>query len=292
MRLPLTVVAGLAAALPQAAHAANIYMLSSTDGPTDAAAASALTALGHSVTVGVPYTLFDGTVSLAGFDTVYLQANFNWTGGPMSPSGQAQIVDFVQNGGRLVTSEWAGYYSASNFSTLGAVMPIVQTFTYGSFLSTAFDQVTPDPQVTAGVPVTFSVTLTSYTGTELHTAAKPGATVYYTTQNSPGAVALAGWAQGSGVVFSFTSTCGPDQVGDPNFARLFANVMGVGGNGCYPNCDGSTQAPVLNVADFGCFLTRYAAGEPYANCDGSTQAPVLNVADFGCFLTRYAAGCR
>ncbi|MEX2219510.1 MAG: COX15/CtaA family protein [Phycisphaerales bacterium] len=60
---------------------------------------------------------------------------------------------------------------------------------------------------------------------------------------------------------------------------------------CYPNCDGSTQAPVLNVADFGCFLTRYAAGDAYANCDGSTQAPVLNVADFGCFLTRYAAGC-
>ncbi|MEX2218685.1 MAG: PQQ-dependent sugar dehydrogenase [Phycisphaerales bacterium] len=60
---------------------------------------------------------------------------------------------------------------------------------------------------------------------------------------------------------------------------------------CYANCDGSTQAPVLNVADFGCFLTRYAAGEAYANCDGSTQAPVLNVADFGCFLTRYAAGC-
>ncbi|MEX2218686.1 MAG: hypothetical protein WD749_07990 [Phycisphaerales bacterium] len=60
---------------------------------------------------------------------------------------------------------------------------------------------------------------------------------------------------------------------------------------CYPNCDASTQGPVLNVSDFGCFLTRYAAGEAYANCDGSTEPPVLNVADFGCFLTKYAAGC-
>ncbi|MEX2217705.1 MAG: hypothetical protein WD749_03010 [Phycisphaerales bacterium] len=60
---------------------------------------------------------------------------------------------------------------------------------------------------------------------------------------------------------------------------------------CYPNCDQSTTPPVLNVADFGCFLTRYAAGEAYANCDESTQPPVLNVADFGCFLTKYAAGC-
>ncbi|MEX2219080.1 MAG: hypothetical protein WD749_10015 [Phycisphaerales bacterium] len=60
---------------------------------------------------------------------------------------------------------------------------------------------------------------------------------------------------------------------------------------CYANCDGSTTAPVLNVQDFGCFLTRYAAGEAYANCDQSTQPPVLNVQDFGCFLTQYAAGC-
>jgi hypothetical protein len=60
---------------------------------------------------------------------------------------------------------------------------------------------------------------------------------------------------------------------------------------CYPNCDGSTQVPVLNVADFTCFLTKFAAGDAYANCDGSTQIPVLNVADFTCFLTKFAAGC-
>ncbi|MEX2219353.1 MAG: S8 family serine peptidase [Phycisphaerales bacterium] len=60
---------------------------------------------------------------------------------------------------------------------------------------------------------------------------------------------------------------------------------------CYANCDDSTTAPILNVSDFGCFLTRYAAGEAYANCDQSTTAPVLNVADFGCFLASYAAGC-
>jgi hypothetical protein len=60
---------------------------------------------------------------------------------------------------------------------------------------------------------------------------------------------------------------------------------------CYPNCDNSTQAPVLNVADFACFLQKYAAGDPYANCDQSTQMPVLNVADFSCFLQKYAAGC-
>jgi outer membrane protein assembly factor BamB len=61
--------------------------------------------------------------------------------------------------------------------------------------------------------------------------------------------------------------------------------------GCYANCDGSTTPPVLNVADFTCFLTKFAAGDAYANCDGSTTQPVLNVADFTCFLTKFAAGC-
>jgi hypothetical protein len=60
---------------------------------------------------------------------------------------------------------------------------------------------------------------------------------------------------------------------------------------CYANCDASTTAPVLNVLDFNCFLSRFAAGNAYANCDGSTVAPVLNVLDFNCFLTRFAAGC-
>ncbi len=60
---------------------------------------------------------------------------------------------------------------------------------------------------------------------------------------------------------------------------------------CYPNCDGSTTAPILNVLDFGCFLNRFAAGDTYANCDHSTTPPILNVLDFGCFLNSFAAGC-
>jgi hypothetical protein len=66
-----------------------------------------------------------------------------------------------------------------------------------------------------------------------------------------------------------------------------ANFPGV----CYANCDGSSAAPVLNVADFTCFLQKFAGGSPYANCDGSTAAPALNVADFTCFLQKFAGGC-
>jgi 6-phosphogluconolactonase (cycloisomerase 2 family) len=61
---------------------------------------------------------------------------------------------------------------------------------------------------------------------------------------------------------------------------------------CYANCDGSTAEPMLNVADFSCFLQKFAAGHEYANCDQSTTEPVLNVADFSCFLVRFAEGCE
>jgi hypothetical protein len=60
---------------------------------------------------------------------------------------------------------------------------------------------------------------------------------------------------------------------------------------CYPNCDGSTAPPVLNVNDFICFLNRFAAGDTYANCDASTTPPVLTVNDFVCFLNRFVSGC-
>jgi hypothetical protein len=71
--------------------------------------------------------------------------------------------------------------------------------------------------------------------------------------------------------------------------------------GCYPNCDGSTVEPILNVDDFTCFINEFASAQglphaqqvtAYANCDQSTTAPALNVDDFTCFINQYAQGCR
>jgi hypothetical protein len=60
---------------------------------------------------------------------------------------------------------------------------------------------------------------------------------------------------------------------------------------CFANCDASTLAPILNVNDFTCFMTRFASGDTAANCDGSVAPPVLNVDDYLCFLNRFSAGC-
>jgi hypothetical protein len=58
---------------------------------------------------------------------------------------------------------------------------------------------------------------------------------------------------------------------------------------CYPNCDGSTGTPALNVNDFICFQSLFAAADPYADCNHDAT---LNVNDFVCFQAQFAAGCR
>ncbi len=55
--------------------------------------------------------------------------------------------------------------------------------------------------------------------------------------------------------------------------------------GCYADCNGDGT---LNLADFGCFQTRFATGDPSADCNGDA---LLNLADFGCFQSKFAIGC-
>ncbi len=54
---------------------------------------------------------------------------------------------------------------------------------------------------------------------------------------------------------------------------------------CYPDCNGDQ---ILNIADFGCFQTKFATQNSYADCNGDQ---ILNLADFGCFQTKFAIGC-
>lgn len=125
---------------------------------------------------------------------------------------------------------------------------------------------------------------------------------------SPHAVRIADWTDGRILVAASSQYPGRADLGfmpisnsfHPNGwtsttdgARLMANALlyTMSGPSCYANCDGSTVAPVLNVADFICFTSSFAAGSTYANCDGSTVQPTLNVADFVCFMSSFAAGC-
>ena len=62
-------------------------------------------------------------------------------------------------------------------------------------------------------------------------------------------------------------------------------VLDLGEPACAPDCNADGT---LNLADFGCFTTKFALGDPYSDCNGDQ---VLNLSDFGCFTTEFALGC-
>jgi len=129
-------------------------------------------------------------------------------------------------------------------------------------------------QSVTGVVNGGTVTLYGTSGEGPNGGATPGNGLYRVTDNGPGSpYTLIASAPGTAVWKGVALAPVPAAVA------------------CYANCDGSTTPPVANVADFTCFLQKFAAGDPYANCDGSTTPPVLNVADFTCFLQKFAAGC-
>jgi hypothetical protein len=284
---------GLLAAA-QSAVASNVYIMSSGDSALDALVVSALQARGHTAIIGVQYSGFDGSQSLAGFQTVYLQANENWAAGDMPLAGQTVLLNFVASGGGLVTSEWSVWKAAANsgFALLGPAFPA----TSGAFfVSTATAQYTlgvPDPILDAGLPASFTFPQTNIAGTESVFAPATGATAYFHSVLNGAYEGAVGIAHGSGRVMSLSTVAGLDSLNDPNFRILLANACAwAAGGSCYANCDNSTTPPILNVLDFTCFLNKFAAGDPGANCDGSTIPPILNVLDFTCFLNRFAAGC-
>ena len=286
-RLATTAAFALAAA---ATAQTRVLVLSSEEPTLDNLVVATLEAQGLTATLGPSYALFTSSYNLDNTDVVYLQANFNWTSGPMPTDGQQHLLSFVQGGGGLVTCEWVQYYVFfSNFTLLEPAMPVNSDGTYHTTVSTTFNLVTSDPVMTAGVSANIPLNLTSFAGTEVELVAKPGATTFFTTNSwSPEPVGLAGWDYGSGRAVSFSTVNGNAQFDSPDFARLFGNAMKWADGGaapCYPDCNGDAA---LNLSDFGCFTTKFALGDPYADCNGDST---LNLSDFGCFTTKFALGC-
>lgn len=213
----------------QPVHAANIYVTSSGNVAADSALETILESFGHDVTIGASYLDFDGTQSLAGIETVYLQTNYNWSQGllDMPDAGQTVLRNFVLAGGGLVTNEWIIWKTVSHdsFNILQSVFPVMPSVAFNSATSTTFSLSTANPILNAGLPNSFVVPLESISGTEtIFTTLQPGAVAYYNSSNS-GVAGLVGGTFGAGSVLQFSTVNGQGQVADPNFARLLSNSM-------------------------------------------------------------------
>jgi PEP-CTERM motif len=213
--------------LPAAHAGVSVYVTSSGNATADAALVSSLTGFGNTVTLGVEYTAFDGTQSLAGIQTVYFQPTYNWASGDMPAAGQNALVSFVNGGGGLVTAEWLVWKVASSSSTqltaIAPLLPIVPTSSFDSTATGSFGVTTANATLNAGLPSSFSTPLESIGGTQTQfTTLRPGATSYYANN---GFIGVAGTTSGAGRVLSFNTVNGQGQVADANFGRLLSNSM-------------------------------------------------------------------
>lgn len=240
--------AGLLVALLAASNslmlAAEIYVTSSGEPAFDAKLQESLRSFGHAVTIGVPYYHLDGTQNLTGNSAIYLQTNYNWSAGQLSVAGQTALVNFVNRGGGLVTTEWLLWaMSGGQSSTLDPIIPVNPTSNYDEAGTVTFSQDVADSEINKGLASAVRVPLESIEGTRtLVASTRAGATSFYKMDG--GYIGLAGWNVGSGRVLTFATTNGQAQLNDVNFRQLLSNAM----SWVQPGAPVVSEAGVVNAA--------------------------------------------
>lgn len=231
-----TIVALLSsAALVSAAHAADVYVFSTGNAAVDAAYAAALTARGHTPTIGVQWNAFNGSVNLAPFNVIIMNHSANWSGsgGEVPVAGQQQLVNFVNSGGGLITTEWIIYNNGTSagtaYATLAPILPATYGSTWNSVVQTTFSQITPDPIMNAGLPSSFLVDNNYFAGTETRLLVRPTATAFYQSSNLTSGsninTGLSGWQVGNGRVISISNMPGLTSLNDANYQTLIGNAV-------------------------------------------------------------------
>ena len=284
----------LAAAMSQAG---DVLIVSAGSPDTDAALVAALVNQGHTATIGPNYWEFDTNVDLSTYDVLYIQGNGNWTQSDMPVDAQGMILDFTQDGGGIIFSEWVVWMVSSRnvFQVLGAAMPVEEETSYRTTTTITFTLNTAEPFLTDGLPASFTMPLTSFSGTETFLRPKLDATVFYDSDwvsgNETGGAAV-GWDICGGRVVNFSTTIGADQIKDPNFQLLFGNMVTWVSRSTTDNTCPIDFAPPcgqLNFFDISQFLARFAAQDPRADLNSDGE---FNFFDISILLTLYANGCN
>ena len=263
---------------------------------TDAALVAALIAQGHSASIGPNYWEFDTNVDLSPYDVLYIQGNGNWTQSDMPLDAQSMILDFAQQGAGVVFSEWVIWMVAARdvFQVLAASMPVIPSATWRTTSTLTLTENVSDPIVSAGLPLSFDMPVTSFSGTETFLEPKENATIFYDSDWVVGdqtGGAVVGWDICGGRVVNFSTTNGIDQINDPEFQILLGNLMEWVSRSEEDNSCPADIAPSCGVLDFfdvSQYLARFGAQDERADLNGDGQ---FDFFDISLFLSYFSSGC-
>ncbi len=223
---------------PNSAAAADlqVYVFSSGNTNTDQRVLEVLSSGGFSPTLGLQPGQFTGSeVDLTQYNAVVLQNSHNWSISRLSNAGQSSLVEYVQNGGGLITGEWFVYnFGNSTTAPIYAILPATwPNWTTAS--STTYTVDTPDATINAGLPNNFTFQLNNIGGSETTLQPKQGAISFYRT-SAAGGSGLVGWQAGTGRVASFSNLMTSVELQSADLARLLNNTVSwVAGKSSLPN---------------------------------------------------------
>jgi len=228
---------------PSPLLASQILLITGGDTSNDSALSSVLESQGNSVTVGPNYTNFTGS-GLAGYNAVVLIPNGPWNTADMPASGQQALVDYVKNGGGLLTGEpvislWT--YPA-DFKTLAQVFPAQMGGANTSNSPLVFTAQSNDPVITARLPSTFSFPTTkgfdseTYIIPNKYNSAISGATAFYSTNQWPitsvsysslleAGAGIVGGSFGLGRVINMSTASDNTSLANSNYDQLLVNSI-------------------------------------------------------------------
>jgi len=275
---------------------ADVLIVSAGAPATDAALVAALIAQGHSASIGPNYWEFDTNVDLSPYDVLYIQGNGNWTQSDMPLDAQSMILDFAQQGAGVVFSEWVIWMVAARdvFQVLAASMPVIPSATWRTTSTLTLTENVSDPIVSAGLPLSFDMPVTSFSGTETFLEPKENATIFYDSDWVVGdqtGGAVVGWDICGGRVVNFSTTNGIDQINDPEFQILLGNLMEWVSRSEEDNSCPADIAPSCGVLDFfdvSQYLARFGAQDERADLNGDGQ---FDFFDISLFLSYFSSGC-
>jgi hypothetical protein len=204
----------------------SVYLIGYGDASENTLVNNALSSHGFSVTIGDPFYSFTGSSSLSSYNAVLVMPAFGGSGLDMPTAGQTALLNYVNGGGGLVTTEWVIWLAGTGrLTTLEAALPASSGGVYDYWGSAAYTKNVLDPIIDFNLPLSsYSFSLYSHGGTESQLTAKGGATVFFDSTYAGLGVygGLVGWGVGSGRVISFSVLAAQN---DADFQQLLANSL-------------------------------------------------------------------